>query len=114
MKTYLARLTFSVSVGNDKNSEFDEQIRVIESSSSESALYKARALGKKEEESFTDTQGKTIRWRFIDVSDIYRIDGLSDGSQLYSTSHKVADADSYINYIRNKSMEIQAKNLTFA
>jgi hypothetical protein len=115
MKTYLARLMFSIQLEDGSGKpEFDEQVRLIESVSLDGALYKARAIGKKEEETITDQHNRKIRWQFIDVRDLYLLETVNDGEQLYSTSLEVADPDSYISFIRNKSMEIQAKTLTFA
>ncbi|MDI1353859.1 MAG: DUF4288 domain-containing protein [bacterium] len=115
MKRYLAKLMFNIRIENGKeNSQFDEQIRLIESTSLEDAFYKARGIGKREEETFLDDQNKLVSWNFIDVAEVYQIEGLRDGEQVYSNTHTQTDAASYIGYIRQKSMEIQAKSLTFA
>jgi hypothetical protein len=115
MKTYLAKLIFNINIENGKDaSEFDEQIRLIESVSIEDALYKARMIGKKEEETFVNVAHELVSWQFVDVCDLYALEDLRDGQQLYSTSVRSNDSSSYIQYIRNKSMEIQAKTLTFA
>lgn len=114
MNRYLAKLMFSVHVEGDTGiGEFDEQIRIVESLNMEGAFYKARAVGKKEEGNIPDNENKKIEWRFIDVLELYAIEEVKDGEQLYSSTHKTDDSGSYINYIRQKSMEIQAKNLTF-
>ncbi|WP_317898740.1 DUF4288 domain-containing protein [Aurantibacillus circumpalustris] len=115
MEKYLAKLMFNINIDNGSDaSQFDEQIRIIESHSLEEAFYKARVIGKKEEEVFTDSSNKQISWQFIDVSDVYSLDVVKDGDQLYSNTHKIKDTGSFIKFIRQKSMEIQAKNLTFA
>ena len=115
MEKYLAKLMFNINIDNGNDaSQFDEQIRIIESPSLEEAFYKARVIGKKEEEVFTDTQNKQISWQFIDVSDVYALEDVKDGEQIYSNTHKTNDTGSFIKFIRQKSMQIQAKNLTFA
>ena len=51
MEKYLAKLMFNINIDNGNDaSQFDEQIRIIESPSLEEAFYKARVIGKKEEE----------------------------------------------------------------
>lgn len=106
---------FNISIEDGKqNSHFDEQIRLIESHSIEDAFYKARGIGKREEESFVNDQNELVSWNFIDVAEVYQIEGLRDGDQVYSNTHIQSDAASYIGYIRQKSMEIQTKSLTFA
>lgn len=115
MEKYLAKLIFYINVDNNSEaSQFDEQTRIIESRSLEDAFYKARVIGKKEEEVFTDAQNKRVSWEFIDVAEMYCLNEVQDGGQVYSSTHKTRDTNSFIKYIRQKSMEIQAKNLTFA
>lgn len=115
MKKYIAKLIFNINIDNGSDAtQFDEQIRVIESYSLEDAFHKARGIGKREEETFLDAENKLISWQFIDVTEVYPIEDTKDGEQLYSNTHKTNDANSFIRFIRQKSMEIQAKNLTFA
>jgi uncharacterized protein DUF4288 len=115
MKKYLVKLMFNINMDNGNNtSEFDEQIRVVEAHNLENAFYKARSLGKKEEETFLDRDSKMVSWNFIDVAEVYPLEEIKDGEQLYSNTRKIKDTSSFISYIRQKSMEIQAKNLTFA
>ncbi len=114
MKKYLAKLIFKVSFEDQsQNVEFDEQMRLIEARNLEEAFFKARYLGQKEEEAFTNKDLNKITWSFIDVADLYTIEATKDGEQLYSTTHKMEDDQSFIQYIKQKSMEIQVKNLTF-
>jgi len=115
MKRYLAKLIFNINIDNGNHvSQFDEQIRIVESNSLESAFHKARTIGKKEEEVFFNKENKPVKWKFIDVLDLYPLEELKDGDQVYSTTHENEDSKSFINYIRSKSMLIQAKSLTFA
>ena len=113
MKNYLAKLIFNIE-NETKVSQFDEQIRLVSSTNIESAFQKARNIGKREEETFLNTQNKTVNWKFIDVMDIYPLDPVKDGDQIFSTTHEEEDANAFINYIRQKAMVIQTKNLTFA
>ncbi len=115
MKMYLAKLVFAVQTdGNTFSSEFDEQFRIIESPDREGAFYKARRIGGLEEETFINSGKQQTTWKFIDVTDIHSLSDSRDGEQIYSTSKRTEDGDSYINYVRQKSMEMQVKNLTFA
>ena len=115
MKKYLVKLIFNVITADGAEaSQFDEQFRIVESHELENAFYKARNIGKKEEESFVDAQNRLVTWKFIDVAEVYPLEHLGDGEQVYSSTHETKDAQSFISYIRRKSMEIQAKSLTFA
>ena len=115
MKKYLVKLIFKVEVdGKHADHEFDEQVRVVEARFTEEAFYKARSLGKAEEEVFKHKQHTNISWVFIDVSELYAIEQTKHGEQLYSRTHHSDDDQAFISHIRRKSMEIQVKNLTFA
>ena len=115
MKRYLAKLMFNINIDNgNHSSQFDEQVRVIESRSLEDAFFKARTIGKREEETFTNNDNQLVNWQFIDVSEVYPLEDLKDGDQVYSSTRKIKDTSSFISYIRQKSMEIQTKSLTFA
>lgn len=105
---------FNINIDNGNNaSQFDEQVRIIESHNLEDAFYKARAIGKREEETFLNADNQLVNWQFIDVADVYPLENVKDGDQVYSSTRKIKDTTSFISYIRQKSMEIQAKNLTF-
>ncbi len=115
MIRYIAKLVFNINIDKGKhNSQFDEQTRLIEAKNLEEAFFKARKIGKSEEVEFTNNESKTVNWKFIDVSNLYALNDVKDGEQIYSTTHESEDAGSFIQFIRQKSMLIQAKNLTFA
>ncbi len=115
MQRYLVKLMFNINIDNGNHaSQFDEQIRIVEAYSLESAFQKARIIGKKEEEIFINNENKMVNWQFIDVLDVYELESLKDGEQVYSTTHENTERHSFINYVRQKAMLIQAKSLTFA
>jgi hypothetical protein len=115
MKRYLVKLMFNINIDNGSHaSQFDEQIRIVEAYSLDAAFQKARTIGKKEEEIFINNESKMVNWQFIDVADVYELESLKDGEQIYSNTHENTDRYSFINYIRQKAMIIQAKSLTFA
>lgn len=114
MKRYLAKLMFNINIDNGNHAtQFDEQIRVIESQDLGNAFQKARVIGKQEEETFMNKDHKPVNWKFIDVLDVYPLENLKDGEQLYSVTYEKEDTTAFINYIRSKSMLIQTKTLTF-
>lgn len=115
MKRYLAKLMFNINIDNGNHAtQFDEQIRVIESQSLDNAFQKARVIGKQEEETFLNAEKKPVSWKFIDVVDLYPLENIKDGEQVYSVTYEKEDTNAFINYIRGKSMLIQTKSLTFA
>ena len=115
MKKYIAKLLFNINIDNGSHhSQFDEQVRIIESYDHEAAFYKARALGKKEEVTFHNKENQPVSWQFIDVAGLYPLEEIKDGEEVYSVTHEIKDPNSYIKFIRLKSMEIQTKALTFS
>jgi hypothetical protein len=99
--------------GEENHSQFDEQIRLIESHSYDTAFQKARNIGKHEETIFLNQGNKKVAWKFIDVVELFPLQEFKDGEQLFSITHEEQHAPSFINFIREKSMEIQVKSLTF-
>jgi hypothetical protein len=115
MNRYLAKLMFNINIDNGKHaSQFDEQTRLIEARSFEDAFHKARYIGKQEEETFVNNDNQLVEWKFIDVADLFPLDEVKDGGQVYSSTIEKDDASAFIRFIRQKSMVIQTKNLTFA
>ena len=115
MNWYLAKLVFNISIDNGNNNrQFDEQTRMIQAPDIEAAFYKARNLGKKHEESFMNSENSVVEWKFIDVVEIYALNSVKDGDEIYSITHEKTDAGNFIRYVQDKSMLIQVKSLTFA
>lgn len=114
MAQYLAKLMFHIHIeGAENKAQFDEQIRLIESISYDNAFQKARTIGKHEQTVFHNQGNKKITWKFIDVTELYPLQEYKDGEQLFSLTHEDQHPTSFIDYIREKSMEVQVKSLTF-
>ncbi|HWY12843.1 MAG TPA: DUF4288 domain-containing protein [Bacteroidia bacterium] len=115
MNSYLAKLVFNIRIDNGTdNKQFDEQTRLIQANTIEAAFFKARTLGKTLEDSFVNNENHLVEWKFIDVTELYALNDATDGEELYSTTHETENAGSFIKYVQDKSMLIQAKSLTFA
>lgn len=114
MNWYLAKMIFNIRIGDGNNTQFDEQTRIIHAANAESALFKARAIGKKHEESFVNSENNLVEWKFIDVTEVFALNEIKDGEELYSTTHETENSDSFIRFVHDRSMLIQAKSLTFA
>jgi hypothetical protein len=112
-RKFLVKLSFHVISADGRFSQFDEQLRMVAAENSEIAILKGRGIGRTEQGTISDANNVNLHWKFIDVTEIYELDELGDGEQLYSTTLET-DAASYIPYLRSKAMELQAKSLTFA
>src|ERR1700741_287421 len=108
---YITKLIFNINIGDGIHaSQFDEQLRLINANSAEEAFFKARALGKKEEETFMNESKKNVSWKFIDVSELTPLETIKDGLEIYSNTYEAEEANAYIKFVRHKAMVIQSEN----
>ena len=64
----------------------DHQVRLVQASSPGEALARAEAYGRAEEHTYRNEAGEQVRWRFLGLHDLVRLDAPppSDGAELYS------------------------------
>ncbi len=104
MNWYLAKMVFRIICGDGHHmAQFDEQLRLIQASNKEEAFQKAQTLGSKEEEIFFNQQQQLVQWQFINTSDLYQLQDLIDGAELYSRIEEQDNADSYMHIIHKKA-----------
>ncbi len=108
MNWYISKIVFSISSANtDHKPQFDEQLRLIAAGSSEEAFLKARKLGLSEEDAYINDKNNTVRWEFINVSEILPLKNIEDGAELYSNIHETTEAKSYIHCVHQKAIFIR-------
>ncbi|MFL5772346.1 MAG: DUF4288 domain-containing protein [Flavisolibacter sp.] len=112
MQWYLAKLVYRIICGTGEHSaQFDEQLRLVSASDEEQAFEKAIAFGTAEQETFFNNRQQLVTWKFINVSELYRLSELIDGAELYSRINEVDEADSYITFVNTKAVSIQQKQI---
>lgn len=105
MSWYLAKIVFRIICGDgDHIAQFDEQLRLVNADSKKEALYKAQTIGQKEAEAFFNHKKQLVQWQFINVSELYHLDNMMDGAELYSSISEKEDAAEY-EYVVNKKAE---------
>ncbi|MGC1244258.1 MAG: DUF4288 domain-containing protein [Chryseosolibacter sp.] len=105
MNWYISKIVFRISAENTRHKpQFDEQLRLIAADSEEEAFLKARTIGLSEEDSFLNDRQNTVKWEFINVSEIVPIKKLEDGMEIYSSIHETDEARSYIHCIHQKAI----------
>jgi hypothetical protein len=108
MNWYLGKLVFRIICGEGQHTpQFDEQLRLISATNEEVAFAKAVVLGEQEQEDFFNEEQKLVRWKFINVSELYKLSGLLDGAELYSRIQETEDPDQYIEMTNNKAAHIR-------
>ncbi|MFZ1808227.1 MAG: DUF4288 domain-containing protein [Cyclobacteriaceae bacterium] len=110
MNWYIAKVAFSIVSGSgDHTPQFDEQYRLIKAESMEEAFQKAEHIGLNGEEILLNEKHEIVRWDFIGVSELYPVNELRDGMELFSSVHEIDDRASYIEMIKMKSAYVQSK-----
>lgn len=111
MNWYLAKMVFRIICGDGNHSaQFDEQLRLVSAASKEEAFHKSHLLGMKEEEIFFNQNQQLVQWQFISVSELYMLNELIDGAELYSRIEEKENADSYLHIIYKKAEQIRFDN----
>jgi len=110
MQWYLAKLVYRIVCGTgDHSAQFDEQLRLVSAMDEEQAFEKAMEIGTNEQETFFNNRQQLVNWKFINISELYRLSELIDGAELYSRINEVDDAESYITFVNRKAVSIQQK-----
>ena len=108
MNWYLAKLNFRIVCGDGNHTpQFDEQLRLIAAENNEQAFSKAQTLGETEGDGSTAHEYKMVKWRFINVSELYKITEMIDGVELYSKVQEADDADAYMDLVNSRAAFIR-------
>ena len=111
MNWYLSKMVFQIICGNGYHSaQFDEQLRLIAATSKEEAFHKTQLLGTREEEIFFNKEQQLVQWKFISISELYQLNELIDGAELYSKIDEKENAESYLQMIHKKAELIRFGN----
>lgn len=114
MRYFLAKIIHQIVTGNNSNTQFDEQLRLIISRSGEDALEKARRIGLNEEEVFLNENRKPVQWKFIGVTELYEVSEEKDGAEVWSHISEQDYAEAFVEGIRRKADALQLRhNLHF-
>jgi len=107
MNWYLAKLVYRINYSNTEcPGEFDEQLRLIVAEDDLHAFQKARLLGDKEGYMQVNANCLLVQWKFIDVSELHKMDTLTDGAEMYSQISIQENADTYIRNIRERALQL--------
>lgn len=110
MNWYIAKIVFNIVSGSgDHRPQFDEQYRLIDAESMEEAFEKASAIGLGEEEILFNQKNEMVKWEFVNIAELYAINELRDGMELFSCIHEETDRQAYIEMIHMKAAYVQSK-----
>ena len=107
MKWYLAKMVFRIICGQgDHTPQFDEQLRLVAGTSKEDAFKRALEMGNREQDTFYNRKEQLVQWQFINVSELYQLNELIDGAELYSRIEEKENADAYIYTVNQKASNL--------
>ncbi|HUM65789.1 MAG TPA: DUF4288 domain-containing protein [Chitinophagaceae bacterium] len=107
MNWYLAKMVFQIVCGEGTHTpQFDEQLRLVSAGSRKEAFHRAKEMGQQEEETFYNRKEQLVQWQFINVSELYLLNELIDGAELYSRIEERENADAYIYTVNQKAGNI--------
>jgi Domain of unknown function (DUF4288) len=85
MNWYLAKIVYRIIIGTDKTHQFEEQLRLIEANSPLAAFEKAYQIGSAETGANENSLQSLVSWKFVDVTELYRINRPTDGAEIFSS-----------------------------
>ena len=107
MNWYIAKIVFRIVSGDgDHMPQFDEQLRLIQASDEDEAFEKAQQIGRDEEDSFMNQKNQLVKWTFINIPELNRLPGLSDGVEIYSKVNEYDNAKRFIDTVNRKAGSI--------
>ena len=111
MNWYVTKLIFRIISGDGNHpAQFDEQLRLINADSEQTAFKKANLIGAELQDSFSKAQKQMVKWQFVDVTEVNAISSLTDGAELHYQIHEAPDADLYIAWAHHRSALLTVKN----
>lgn len=114
MNSYLIKLVYQIICGDGEHTpQFDEQLRFVAARNEEEALQKAACIGVQEEEIFYNQKEQLVQWKFIAASEIYSLDELRDGAEVFSQIKETDDPHSFCSFVRHKAAQLNKKIESF-
>lgn len=104
MNWFLAKIVYRIVCGEGIHQpQFEEQLRLIQATCEGEALVKAKQIGLAEEVQFSNQQQQLVQWRFINVSEVYLLQAITDGAEVYSRIEEKEDAALYESIVHSKA-----------
>lgn len=104
MTWYLAKLVYRIICGDgDHMPQFDEQLRLIHAEDELHAFNKAQLTGQREQDRFLNEAERPVQWKFINVTELHKLEELTDGAEVYSRIREEEDGDDYQHMVQVKA-----------
>jgi hypothetical protein len=107
MDWFLTKIIFRICSGEGEHQpQFDEQLRLVQAQNRPEAFQKAVALGQQEQEQFKNQQGQWVYWQFVNVTEVTKLNGLEDGTEIHYQIIEPEDARHYIDCAHRRAQAI--------
>lgn len=108
MHWYLATLVFEIQITESSNAQFDIQHKLFQAHNKEEAVLKASLSGAEEETFFLSDYDKFVRWEFLGIQEIEKIEW-ADGITLKQETYELASEEraSFIQFVQTKHQDMQ-------
>ncbi len=104
MEWYLAKLVYRIICGAGNHSaQFDEQLRLVFAEDELHAFNKAQLIGEKEQDCFQNHAEQIVTWKFVNVTELHKLEELTDGAEVYSRIYEDEDGDNYQHTVHVKA-----------
>lgn len=104
MNWYLTKIVFRIVCSRGTQiAQFDEQLRLIQADTAEAALEKARQIAQQETALEPVAAESGVRWTFVNIPELYLLNGLIDGAELFSKVKEEADGSLYEEMIHRRA-----------
>lgn len=111
MNWYMAKLVYRIICGSGNHTaQFDEQLRLIKANSAAEAMARAAEVGMNEEDIFVNDNNRIVQWKFINISELFKLSALVDGAEIYSSIHESENADTFEDFVHKKA-KMLAENI---
>lgn len=108
MNWYLTKLVYRIICGRGTHTpQFEEQLRLVEAPTKEVALRKAKAIGRSEAVQFHNDKQELVQWKFINISELYQLNEIVDGTEIYSRIEERDEAEAFEDMVHTRATFLQ-------
>ena len=106
---YISKIVFRIVIDEKPTSQFDEQIRLVEAKDMDEAFAKAQQIGMREQETFLSVNKQECKWTYLGTTHLKALNALQDGVQFFSLTNDAEEADSYANFVLERTKVLRPK-----
>ena len=88
---------------DEKLVQFDEQLRLVFAEDDLQAFTKAQRMGEREQYVLPLLKEQSLSWKFLFVTDLYKLENMTDGAEVFSRITDADDGDNYQHQVQLKS-----------